>query len=150
MLAQLVEDLLHLERGRQGLDEHGGADGPARDAESLLGPDEHVVPEPGLEVVLELGQVEVRATTQLDQAVGVVEEVQAEVRQAARRRAALAGAIGHPQVLLRQVPPAGAHDDRRRRRPHAVLLALRRDEVDLPPERVEQAVLTTDDVRPGR
>ena len=33
VVAQLVEDLLHLERGRDGLDQHGGADRAVRDAQ---------------------------------------------------------------------------------------------------------------------
>jgi hypothetical protein len=51
VLAQLVEDLLHLERRGQRLDEHRGADGAPRDANELLGADEDIVPESGLEVV---------------------------------------------------------------------------------------------------
>ena len=36
VVAQLVEDLLHLERGRVGLDQHGRADRALRDAERVL------------------------------------------------------------------------------------------------------------------
>ena len=67
VLAQLVEDLLHLEGGRDGLDQHGGAHGAGIDAERRLGVAEHVVPEPGFEVALHLGQVEVRTAAALDQ-----------------------------------------------------------------------------------
>ena len=83
VVAQLVEDLVHLERGRDGLDQHGGADGAVRDAEVVLGEDEDVVPEPGLEVALHLGQVVVRALAVVEQLLGDVEEVQAEVHQRA-------------------------------------------------------------------
>ena len=61
VLAQLVEDLVHLEGGGHGLDQHGGADGAARDAEVLLRAHEDVVPEARFEVALQLGQVEVGA-----------------------------------------------------------------------------------------
>ena len=61
VVAEFVEDLVHLERGRDGLDQDGGADGALRDAEVVLGEDEDLVPEPGLEVALHLGQVVVRA-----------------------------------------------------------------------------------------
>ena len=61
MLAQLVEDLVHLERGEERLDEHGGLDRAVRQAERVLREGEDVVPEPRLEVALQLGQVEVRA-----------------------------------------------------------------------------------------
>src|SRR3712207_8401884 len=33
VVAQLVEDLVHLERRQDGLDQHRGADGPVRDAQ---------------------------------------------------------------------------------------------------------------------
>ena len=43
------------------LDQHRGLDGAARDAERVLRGDEHVVPQPRLEMALQLRQVEVRA-----------------------------------------------------------------------------------------
>jgi hypothetical protein len=55
MLSQLVQDLVHLERGQHGLDEDGGADRAARDRQALLGEEKDVVPEAGLEMRLELG-----------------------------------------------------------------------------------------------
>ena len=66
MLAELVEDLVHLEGGGQGLDEHRRADGAAGDAELLLRREEDVVPEARLEVALQLGQVEVGAGAALE------------------------------------------------------------------------------------
>ena len=107
VLAQLVEDLLHLERGRVGLDEDRGANGAHRDGEELLGADEHVVPEPGLEVALQLGEVEVRALACVDLALGAVEEIETEVDQAARHRVPV-----HDDVLLGQMPAARPDDDR--------------------------------------
>ena len=59
VLAQLVEDLVHLERGEDRLDQDGRLDRPLRDAEPLLREGEDVVPEPRLEVRLELREVEV-------------------------------------------------------------------------------------------
>ena len=61
VLAQLVQDLVHLEGGDHGLDERGRANAAARNAQLLLGGYKHVVPEPRLEVRLHLRQVEVRA-----------------------------------------------------------------------------------------
>src|SRR5438876_484786 len=66
VLPQLVEDLLHLERRRDRLDQHGGPDGAAREAERVLGQVERVVPQPRLEVALVLGQVEVRPLALVD------------------------------------------------------------------------------------
>jgi hypothetical protein len=60
VLAQLEQDLVHLERGRQRLDQDRGANRAARHADGLLGEGEDVVPQPRLEVVLHLRQVEVR------------------------------------------------------------------------------------------
>ncbi len=50
MLAQLVQDLVHLERGEDRLDQDGRPDRAARDPERRLGVDEDVVPEPRLVV----------------------------------------------------------------------------------------------------
>ncbi len=44
VVLQLIEDLVHLEGGRQGLDQHRRLDGPDRQAERLLGVDDDVVP----------------------------------------------------------------------------------------------------------
>jgi hypothetical protein len=107
VLAQLVEHLLHLERGGQGLDQAGGPDGPPGDAEVVLRQDEGVVPQPRLEVALHLRQVEVRALPAIDLRLPARGEVEREVHQAARGRLAV-----HREVLLGQVPAARAHDDR--------------------------------------
>ena len=82
VVPQLVEDLLHLECRRGGLDQAGRPDGAVRDLQPLLGEGEDVVPQPRLEVGLHLGQVEVRPGAVGDQGLGVVEEVQAEVDEA--------------------------------------------------------------------
>ena len=52
MLAQLVEELVHLEGRRERLDEARRAHGAARDAEVRLRREEDVVPEAALEVGL--------------------------------------------------------------------------------------------------
>jgi hypothetical protein len=61
MLAKLVEDLVHLERGEDRLDQDRSLDGASWYAELVLGQLEDVVPEPRLGVALQLRQVEVRA-----------------------------------------------------------------------------------------
>ncbi len=66
MVAQLVEDLLHLERREDRLDQDGRADRALRHADGVLGVAEDVVPEARLEVALELRQVVVRAAAALD------------------------------------------------------------------------------------
>src|SRR5687767_4957362 len=81
VLAKLVEDLVHLERGEYRLDQDRSLDGALWYSELVLGRLEDVVPEPGLEVALHLGQVEVRAGTIIQQRLRVVEEIQAEVEE---------------------------------------------------------------------
>jgi hypothetical protein len=82
VLAQLVQDLVHLEGRGQRLDEHRGLDRPARHPERP-GREEHVVPEAGLEVVLHLGEVEVGASAAGELLLRVVEEEEAEVEEPA-------------------------------------------------------------------
>jgi hypothetical protein len=53
MLLELVKNLLHLERGRQRLDQHRSADCTAWYANMRLGEDKDIVPEASLEVMLE-------------------------------------------------------------------------------------------------
>ena len=108
VLAQLEEDLVHLERGRDRLDEHRGAHGALRDAERLLREHEHVVPQARLEVALELRQVVVRAVAVVDELPRGVEEVQAEVDERPRAPFAV-----DEHVLLGQVPAARPGDDGR-------------------------------------
>ena len=106
VLAQLVEDLLHLERGEDRLDEHRRADRAARNAERVLREDEDVVPQPRLEVALELRQVEVRARCRARALARVVEEVEPEVEEAAptpaRRRRARAPRRGASRAAARR------------------------------------------------
>ncbi len=61
VLTKLVEDLLHLESGEDRLDENGRPDRASRDVELVLRKVEDVVPQPSLEVALQLRQIEVRA-----------------------------------------------------------------------------------------
>ncbi len=109
MIAQLAEDLVHLERGQDGLDQHRGPDGALRDAQRFLGHDEDVVPQPRLEMALQLGQVEVGAGAAVEQRAGVVEEVQAKVEQRGRDRLTI-----DQDVLLDQMPAARPHHQRGR------------------------------------
>src|SRR5690606_41914081 len=57
------QDLVHLERRGDRLDQHGRADTAPRDAELFLRQQEHVVPQPRFEMALQFRQIEVRAAT---------------------------------------------------------------------------------------
>jgi hypothetical protein len=83
MWSRSSKDLLHLERGRQRLDQHRRPDRAVRDADVVLAEREDVVPQLRLLRRLDLRQVEVRADAVVDQALRVVEEVQAEVDERA-------------------------------------------------------------------
>ncbi len=147
MLTELVEDLLHLEGGGVGLHQAGGPDGAARDAQEVLGQVEGVVPEPCLEVVLHLRQVEVGALAGVDLQLGARRHVEGEVDQPAGHPLAVDG-----DVLLVEVPPPGAHDDRRQLAlvggAQGILLALGGGEGDGPRDRVAEVDLPLDDVLP--
>src|SRR5213076_1818825 len=101
VVAQLVQDLLHLERGEGRLDQHGAADRAVRDAELLLRERERLRPQPRLEVRLQLGQVEVRPAAAVEQLARVAGERQPEVEE--RRRDGLAV---DEHVALGQMPAA--------------------------------------------
>src|SRR5437899_10885371 len=93
VIAQLVEDLVHLERGGNRLDEHGRADGAAGQAERVLRRDEHVVPQPRLEMALELREIEVRAAPRLppDQRTRIEEREDRTVQERCRNRRRING-----------------------------------------------------------
>ena len=67
VLAELKQDLLHLERGGERLDQHGSADGSVLHADVRLREVEDIVPEPRFLVVLHFGEVEVRARAARDE-----------------------------------------------------------------------------------
>ena len=145
VLAQLVEDLVHLERRGQRLDEHRRADRAAVDAQGLLRVHEDVVPQPRLAVALHLGQVEVGARAGVEQAPGVVEEVQPGVEQAGGHRRPV-----DQHVLVVQVPAARAHEQRGGLLAEAVLAPVGAGELDRAIDRVGQVHVAVDHVGPRR
>ncbi len=83
---------------------------PVGEAELLLGGQEDLVPQPRLEVALQLGQIEGgrRALRQLR--LGVVEDIEAEIEQRARHLLAVDrehGASGRCQPRGRTISSAG-------------------------------------------
>ena len=89
VVTQLVEDLLHLERCGERLDQHRCADRPLRDADGLLGNHESIVPEPGLKVRLEFREVEVRTKPTGQKFLGVVGHVDREIEESSSDRCAV-------------------------------------------------------------
>ena len=145
MLAQLVEDLLHLERGGQRLDEHGRLDRPVVEAELALGEGEDLGPQARLEVGLHLGQVEVRPRALLQQPLGVAQQVEPGVDEGARHRLAV-----DAHVLLDQVPAARAHEQGGDVVAQLVLAPVVARELDRALDRVGEVDLALDDVGPRR
>ncbi len=145
VLAQLVQDLVHLERRDDRLDQHGRLDRAARNAQRVLRHHEDVVPQPRLEVALELRQVEVRPRAARDQLLRVVERVEREVEDPARDRLAV-----DLHVLLRQVPAARAHEQHGELLAQPVDLPFRRRELDPAADRVGEVDVALDVVVPAR
>ncbi len=83
MVAQLPEDLVHLERGQNRLDQHRGLDRAVLQPQLALRGHEHVVPEPGFVVALQLGQVKVRPGSPLQERPRIMKEVEAKVEECA-------------------------------------------------------------------
>ena len=145
VIAQLIQDLVHLKRGGKGLDQHRRPHQPRGETEPLLAPGEHLIPEPRLAMVLELWQIQVHTLPTTMQARRTVKREQAEVEQRTRKRV-----ISHTQMALLQMPSAGAHDQR-----GGLLAKL----VRAPPvvgvgdravDRIDQIRLTDDLVAPRR
>src|ERR1700682_1576060 len=126
MLAQLVEDLVHLERGEYGFDQDRGPDGATLDCQLVLGCDKDVVPEPRFEVTLELGQIKIRPAAARHQRLCVVEKIHREVEDSAGDRLAV-----DRDVLFGEVPPARPDKKRRGFFLELVALAFRGNEIDL-------------------
>src|ERR1700677_4083798 len=78
MLAQFIEDLVHLEGRENRLYQHSGANRAARNAEFILREVEHIVPQLRLKMILKLWQVEIGTASPLDQSLRIVEEVNPE------------------------------------------------------------------------
>src|ERR1700724_3112085 len=115
-------------------------------AERLLRVDEDFVPEVGLFRAFQLRQIEIGAAALGEQRLGVVEEEEAEIEQAARHRRAV-----DEEVSLRQVPAARPHLEHGGLGIERVVLAVRRIvEADRPRYGVAQIELTLDEIGPAR
>src|SRR2546428_5101743 len=120
MLFQLVEGFVHLERGREGLDQDGRLDRAGLEAERRLGEEKDLVPDPRLAVALKLREIEVGAGAAREQLVRVVEEVEAEVEERPWN-----GFPVERDVALRKVEPPRANHEHGGPLVQAVLLSRR-------------------------
>src|SRR5262249_53572362 len=107
VVAQFVQNLVHLESGQDGFNEHVGANGAARDIKGILPEVEDVIPQPRFQVAFQLGQIEIWPAASLDQFDGVMEVEQPEIEEAGGNRFAI-----DQDVLFFQVPAARPHHER--------------------------------------
>ena len=98
VILQFIQDLLCHERAGQGFDQHGGADGTQRQIQHRLRGDEDIVPQPGFQAVLQLGQIEIGAAALGEQHLGIMEEIQAEIEDGARHALAIDDHVGFIQM----------------------------------------------------
>ena len=143
VLAQFVQDLVHLEGRQDGLDQHRALDGAAWHAQAVFSEVEHVVPQPRFQVRFHLGQVEVRPAAPRQQLFGVVEEVQPEVEQRPGH-----GLAVHRHMFFGQVPAARAGQQHGGFLVQAVLFAVLL-QADGAPDGVAQVDLALHAVVPG-
>jgi hypothetical protein len=137
VLAQLVQDLVHLERREHGLDQDGGLDRAGLEPKRLFREVKDLVPKARFETALELRNVEPGP-------LGVVEDIQAEVEERAGDRLAL-----DVNVPLGQMPAPRAHDQDGRVL-HELVVLLAGVVGDRSRACVAQIDLALDVIRPGR
>ena len=147
VVAQFVQNLFHLEGGRDCLDEDGGADGAVGHTARTLREPEDVVPQSRFEVALHLWQVVVRPAASFEERLGVVEEVEAEVHERRNGRSP-----AEAEVRLIEVPPPWSHDHGRESAVsgESVRLAIDRGEVQRFTRSVFETDLARDHVGPAR
>ena len=121
VVPQLIKDFVHLEGGRQRLDQYRRFDGPNWQAERLLRDDENIVPQPRLEMALEFRQIEVRAVPAA-LAPWRCGRVEAEIHSDARH-------LSHVHMDVRSIrcQPRGRTISTAGLGPSGVSLAVRRD-----------------------
>src|SRR5690349_20883741 len=79
MISDLVEDLVHLECGKNCLNKKSGLDSATRYTEPLLSVDKYIIPESRFQMALYLRQVEVWPGASLNKSLRVMEEVETEI-----------------------------------------------------------------------
>ena len=145
-LLELPEDLVHLEGRGKRFDEHRGLDRAAGEPERLFRAHQDVVPKTGLEVALELGQVDVGAAPLGEQRLAVMKEEDPEIEQPRGNRTAV-----HLDMLFDQMPAARPNHEHGGLLVEAVALPAAGVVVgDRPPHGVDQVGLAVEAVRPRR
>lgn len=137
--------LIHLERSGDGLNQDGTTDGATGHANVVLGEVEDIIPETSLKMRLHLGEIEVRAVATGNELLGIVVEVETEVKETTGDGLAI-----NLEVLLIEVPAASTGNQSREGAVGAELVLLvALLEVDLATDGIVQVDLAVDHVLPG-
>ena len=145
MVAQGVQNFIHLEHGRQRFNQQGGLDGTARQVETIFRVAEHFAPPGRFLPGLRFWQIEIRAAAFCQQILVVMEEIKREIKQAARNGFPTPG-----DMFFRQVQAAYATDQHRRVRFELVNFAGFVGIADGAVHGVAQVDLPLDDLTPVR
>src|ERR1700692_1522307 len=111
MVAQFIENLVHLKGSQDGFDQDSRPNRAARNFQFVLSKIKNIIPKARFEMILQLRQVEIWASSLAQQGGGVVEEEQTEIKQRTRNRLAI-----HFEVLFIQMPAPRTHHQRRQLR----------------------------------
>ena len=144
VVAQFIQNFVHLKRGEDGFDEDGHLDGAARNAELILREVEHVVPQTRFEMALQFGQVEIWTRAALSEAICIQKQIQAKVEERGGD-----GFATQRHVFFIQMPAARTHKQRR-----GIFIQFvgffGSGEGDVALDRVAQIKVTLDEIFPGR
>src|ERR1039458_9094713 len=91
VLAQFVENLVHLKSSRDGFDQYSGANCSLGNTDIFLSKEEDIVPQARLTVALQFGQVEIGSGIAIEEGAKIVEEVQPKIKERRRDRTAVDG-----------------------------------------------------------
>ena len=127
MIAQFVEDFVHLESGRNRFDQDRRANRSARNADLALCEIEHIVPNPRLQVAFHFGEIKIWTRAALNQLARVMKEIQTEIEQRARNRFSV-----DQHVLFIQMPAARPDEQHSRSLIQFVIFSFRTTERNRP------------------
>ena len=145
VVAQGVQNFIHLEHGWQRFNQQRGFDGAARQVETIFRIAEDLAPPGRFLPGLRFWQIEIRAAAFCQQVLVVVEEIEREIKQAARNGFPTPG-----DMFFRQVQAAYATDQHRRVRFELVNFAGFVGIADGAVHGVAQVDLPLDDFTPVR
>ena len=146
MVAQRMEDFVHLEGGRKRFDQHGRLDRAGWQAEQLLRGFENLVPECGFLIVLYFRQVEIWPAAFRQCTLGIVEDIEPKIDKRSGN-----GFSVYMDMVLQQMPAARTDDQNRRVRTELVVLAaFRIGEIELAEPVVGEIDLPFNNIFPCR